>query len=69
MFAHRGNDLALAIDAFAGVREELNEAGRLHDRIDADGKLGKEAVGQIVDDYADDFRRALAWRRLAAPRL
>ncbi|MNT43113.1 hypothetical protein D3C72_1795650 [compost metagenome] len=53
---HRGNHLALPVDAFAGIGKKLHIAGRLHDRVDAHGKFRKEAVRQIVDDDTDDFR-------------
>ncbi len=67
VLAHRGDDLALAVDAFGGVRQELHVAGRLHDHVHADGKLGEEGVGEVVDDDADDPRgRRLAQVRRAA---
>lgn len=60
VFAHRGHHFALPLDLFTRVGEKLNEAGRLHDGIDADRQFRKEAVGQIVDDDADDLGLRLA---------
>lgn len=60
VLAHRSDDLALAVELLARIREELHETGRLHDLIDADREFRKEAVREIVDDDADDLRSRLA---------
>ena len=56
VLTHRGDNLTLPVDALAGVRQELHEAGRLDDHIDADRQLGKEAVRQVVHNNADNLR-------------
>ena len=66
MLAHRGDDLALAIDAFGSIRKELHVAGGLHDDIDADRKLGKEAVGQIIDDDTDNLRLGIGLAQIGS---
>lgn len=69
MLAHRGNHFALPVDAFAGIGKKLNIAGRLHDRVNADGKFRKKLFVRSLTTTPMIFDFALVWRRFAAPRL
>ncbi len=56
MLTHRSNHLTLTINAFRCIGEKLHITCRLHDAINTNGKLGKEAVGQIIDHKPDNLR-------------